>query len=117
MLLLVLEHLCALYDIQSGSITIGCDNKGVLHHVHHPSTYVLYLFKHADLIQAIHSIQRHCPVHLAFQYVAGHQDEFVQFEDLPPLAQLNMQANIMAKQALVLLGERDSPLSYHHYWA
>ena len=77
MLLLALEHICTLHQIQLSSITIGCDNKGVLHHAHHPSTNIPCVFKHADLIQAVHALQQQCPVHLAFQYVVGHQEDFV----------------------------------------
>ncbi len=36
--------------------------------------------------------------------MARHQDELTHFEDLPLLAQLNIQVDYMAKQALHILG-------------
>jgi len=50
-----------------------------------------------------------CPLQLSFQYVAGHQDDLTRFEDLSPLAQLNVQADLMAKQALYVLGTNNNP--------
>jgi len=38
----------------------------------------------------------------------GHQDAFTCIEDLPPLAQLNVQADHMAKQALHVLGNNNT---------
>jgi len=49
-----------------------------------------------------------CPLSLSFQYVAGHQDEFSRFDDLPLLAQLNVQADSLAKQALHILGSQQA---------
>ncbi len=108
-LLLAINHICSLHHLTSGRATIGCDNKGVLHHVHFPPRYVPCAVKHADLVRAIHSALRHCPLQLSFQYVAGHQDDLTRFEDLPPLAQLNVQADLMAKQALYVLGSNNNP--------
>ena len=41
--------------------------------------------------------------------MAGHQDELTLIEDLPLLAQLNVQVDLMAKQALHIFGEQGSP--------
>jgi len=108
-LLLAINHICSIHHVQSGQVIIGCDNQGVLHHTHSPSAYVPSTIKHADLVCAIHATLHLCPLHLTFQYVAGHQDDFCHFEDLPTLAQLNVQADHMAKQALHVLGEQSSP--------
>ncbi len=82
----------------------------MLHHVRCPPLYIPWCaVKHADLVQVILTTQCLCPIQLEFQYVTGHQDEFTHFEDLPPLAQLNVQANHMAKQALHVLGSTNTP--------
>jgi len=98
-LLLALVCLCSQHDIHMGHITIGCNNKGVLSLVQHPWPYVSCLLKHHNLLQAILNTCHLCPLTLSFQYVAGHQDDFSCFDDLPLLAQLNIQANSLAKQA------------------
>jgi len=108
-LLLVINHVCSTYQLTTGKVLIGCDNQGVLHHVRCPPLYVPCVVKHADLVRAILNTQCSCPIQLEFQYVAGHQDEFTCFEDLPPLAQLNVQADHMAKQALHVLGNNNNP--------
>jgi len=84
---------------------IGCNNQGVLHQVLHCTPYVPGASKHADLLRAIHHALWQCMVSLSFRYVAGHQADFLHFEDLLPLTQLNMQADLMTKQALQLLGQ------------
>jgi len=61
-----------------------------------------------DLLRAIHEEKHHCPLHLFFKYVASHQDDLLQFEDLSPLAQLNVQADFMAKQVLHILGQQQT---------
>jgi len=117
-LLLAINHICSLHRLTSGRATIGCDNKeGVLHHVHFPSQYVPCAVKHVDLVRAIHMALHQCPLQLSFQYVAGHQDDLTCFEDLSPLAQLNVQADLMAKQALYVLGTNNNPHALPRYLA
>jgi len=62
-----------------------------------------------NLLWAITTLCRTCPIQLEFHYVAGHQDIFSCFEDLPLLAQLNVQADFMAKQVLQILGSQNAP--------
>jgi len=52
---------------------------------------------------------RQCPLHLSFKYMAGHQDKLTCFEDIPLLAQLNVQADLLTKQALHILGSHSAP--------
>jgi len=108
-LLLALVSLCIQHDISTGHITIGCDNKGVISLLHRPRSYISGSSKHQDLLWAIIHTRCLCPISLSFQYVAGHQDELSRFEDLPLLAQLNVQADSLAKQALHLLGAQHAP--------
>jgi len=108
-LLLAIQHICRTHHLTSGSLVIGCDNQGVLHHVQHLRPYIPSLFKHADLLRAITTLCRQCPLVLSFQYVAGHQDELSRFDDLPLLAKLNVQADSLAKQALHVLGSQSAP--------
>jgi len=110
-LLLALTHICSTHGLSAGHVSIGCDNKGVLSLVQRPKAYVSCSSKHHDLLRAIVNTRRSCPLSLSFHYVAGHQDDLARFEDLPLLAQLNVQADSLAKQALHILGNQQaSPL-------
>jgi len=100
-LLLVINHICSFHCLTTSQVTISCNN----HHVCFPSWYIPCAVKHADLVCAIHPALHQCPL----QYVVGHQDELTHFEDLSPLAQLNVQADHMAKQALHVLGTNNTP--------
>jgi len=75
----------------------------------HPRPYVPCLYKHADLLWAIFGLLQQCPITFSFCYIAGHQDDFTQFKDLPLLAQLNIQVDTLAKQALQVLGHQATP--------
>ncbi len=109
-LLLAINHLAKLQGLSLGHLTIGCDNQGVISQVLHRTPYIPGASKHTDLICTIHHAIQHCPIPLLFQYAAGHQDDFIHYDDLSPLAQLNVQANSMAKQALHILGHQHAPL-------
>jgi len=95
-------------------MVIGCDNQGVIDQMQHHRPYIPCLVKHADLLWAILNLRRQCPIHLSFLYVAGHQDDLMRFEDLPLLAQLNVQADSLAKQALHILGSQRAPPLFSH---
>jgi len=110
-LLLAITHLCSNRNLTAGQITIGCDNKGVIQLVQCSWSYIPCSQNHADLLWAIHLACKWCSVSLRFQYVAGHQDNLMRFDDLPLLAQLNIQADSMAKQALHVLVAQGAPLS------
>jgi len=109
-LITAIRHICMTHQIMSGLIAIGCNNKGVIYQMHHPRPYVPCLYKHVDLLWAIFGLLWQCPIKFSFCYVAGHQDDFTRFDDLPLLAQLNVQANTLAKQALQVLGHQATPL-------
>jgi len=102
-LLLAINNLCSSFNLTSSQITISCDNKGVNQLAQCCWSYIPCLQKHADLLWAILSTCNLCPMSLQFQYVAGHQDNLTWFKYLPLLAQLNIQVDSMAKQALHVL--------------
>jgi len=108
-LLLALIHICSQYDIHSGHITISCDNKGVLSFIQCQHPYVSCSHKHHDLLHAIQNTRCSCPLSLSFQYITSHQDDLFRFEDLLLLAQLNVQADSLTKQALHILGAQQAP--------
>jgi len=99
-LLVALETFCTHYRIESGGITIGCDNQGALSQAQRFQEHVPCAVAHADLIRAITAIRLRMHISLTFVYVPGHQDALSRVEDLSPLARLNVWADTMAKQEL-----------------
>jgi len=114
-LILAINHICSLHQLALGSLLVSCNNQGMIHHLQQHLSYIPGSTKHADLVRAIHTAHQACLVCLQFQYIAGHQDNFFQFGDLPS-AQLNVQANLMAKQALHSLGFAHTSLCYLPFW-
>ncbi len=49
-LILAINHICSLHQIALGSLLIGCDNQGVIHHLQQHPSYVSSSTKHADLV-------------------------------------------------------------------
>jgi len=99
-LLVALEYFCNERQILSGGITIGCDNQGALSQAQHFQEHVPCAAAHADIIRAITSLCMRSHIHLSFVYVPGHQDALSHLEDLPPMAQMNVWADSLAKKEL-----------------
>jgi len=110
----MLSLLMAINHLTTGSLLIGCNNKGVLCQVWQWISYVPSATKHADLLHAIHHAKWQCPLCLSFQYMAEHQDDFLWFDDLPLLAQLNVQADLMAKHFTSWVNKQHLPY-YNHF--
>jgi len=99
-LLVALETFCIQYQITSGGITIGCDNKGALSQAQWFHKHVPCAVAHADIIRTITAIRLRIHISLTFVYIPGHQDALSRIEDLSPLAHLNIWADTMAKHKL-----------------
>ncbi len=99
-ILVALNHFCSQRQIFSGGLTIGCDNQGALSQAQHFHEHVPCASAHADIIRAITNLHQQSRIHLSFVYVPGHQDALAQLEDLPPLAQMNVWADSLAKKEL-----------------
>jgi len=99
-LLVALEYFCNERQIFAGGITIGCDNQGALSQAQHFQEHVPCATAHADIIRAITSLRMRSRIHLSFVYVPGHQDALSRLEDLPPMAQMNVWADSLAKKEL-----------------
>jgi len=80
-----------------------------LHQAQAFNEYVPCSTPHADLIRAINTLHQRSPLDISFIYVPGHQDAFSQFEDLSPLARLNVWADRLAKQELYRVASLPDP--------
>lgn len=111
------NSICQKYNITEGSITCGCDGKSALEAL--VSTQVLSLHeegkKHLDIKQfdVIHSIQsllKASPLTWKFGHVYGHQDKFVEEENLDIWAQINILSDSIAKGFLFDTKNSNSPI-------
>jgi len=101
-MLLAVSSVCQAFSLPSGMLTLGCDNLGILSQLRYPKEIISCSSKHADLLQACHSLLHSLPVQVTFVHVRGHQDSLIPFAALDRLAQLNSMANDLAKQHLLL---------------
>ena len=97
--LLTVKVLCDKYNVNSGQITIGCDNLGALDKGLREQFFPSVQHKHHDLIWAIHSLRHEMTIDLCFKHVEGHQDKKSELP-LDRWAQLNLLADAEAKRHL-----------------
>jgi hypothetical protein len=92
--------ICQHHKVQSGKVTLCCDNKKALWLSSICSTQVPLRTEHTDLIQAIFKIVLELPIEVVFKDVMGHQDKHVLYKDLNCPSQLNVQLGLEAKRYL-----------------
>jgi hypothetical protein len=105
-MMLGLFAFCTFYKISEGHVRLGCDNSNSVRHGKGDWCKVPLSIAHADLIRAIRVIKHKLSITVDFEHVYGHQDDLLAFEDLPRLAQLNVQMDSNAKRRLIQLYEQ-----------
>ena len=97
-----INHLCNKHDIKHGSIELGCDGEGAIKIMEQNNKIIKSNRKHFDLIQAIQNAKDKSPLQWKFRHIKGHQDEVKEYTDLNRWEQLNVQADIIAKERMYL---------------
>ena len=92
----IIEHLVEAFDIETGSITLGCDCESALKAVFEYE-YITPSQSCFDLLQIIRGKIDKCPIKILPKHIYGHQDDFVSFEYLPTWAKLNVTMDSCAK--------------------
>jgi hypothetical protein len=97
-ILCVVEELCALHKVESGSFTIGCDNETCLWTAINKIGTLSPRSKSFDLLSAIrHKISK-LPVTVRSHWVEGHQDNYSRDPSrLDIWARLNIEMDSLAK--------------------
>jgi hypothetical protein len=108
-ILFAISGVCTFYKLTDGAITIGCDNKGGIIRSNGDWLKINQNTRHADLIRAIRRLKASLPIQVTFVHVGGHQDNTTAFQDLPRLAQLNIEMDLKAKARLQSLILNSSP--------
>ena len=118
-----LENICIDQHIQSGTITLHCDNKSALKVIAYWQLQkVNPQRQNADLISACIKLRDSLPISIVCRHMKAHQDSTIRVQDLEPAAQWNVcvdkQAKLLAE--LVIKGhynhivESSHPLSFPH---
>jgi hypothetical protein len=120
-ILLGIAAVCNFYHITEGMVTIGCDNLAGVNRSTGDWLKVNQSTKHVDLIRAIRRLKDSMSVKICFVHVDGHQDNTTAIQDLPRLAQLNVEMDLQAKARLrSLIAASASPLPkapiYYEGW-
>ena len=98
--ILTINHTCKRHKISQGSIEIGCDGEGALKAITYNHKIVKTNRKHYDLIQAVNEAIETSPITWTFRHVRGHQDDIREYHDLNRWEQLNVKADILAKERM-----------------
>ena len=97
-ILCVVEELCSLHNIESGSFTIGCDNETCLWMAINKCGTLSPRSKSFDLLSAIRFKIRSLPVTVRSHWVEGHQDNYSRDPSRLDLwARLNIEMDSLAK--------------------
>jgi hypothetical protein len=100
-MLLGLLAFCTYHHITDGSVTLGCDNLSCVRHGQYDWRKVPLSIAHVDLVRAIRVIKSKLPIKVHFEHIYGHQDDYLSFDNLPRLAQLNVEMDQIAKDQLM----------------
>ena len=114
---LLLKVLCEVHKVQSGNVTIACDNETAIK-VFDPDFIPSTKHKNFDLVSATHSLLQECPFQWEGKHVKGHQDCHISYCNLSRLSKLNVQMDLVAKsywQHLVTSSPTDAiPMPVSH---
>ena len=69
-----LWRLCKFHDIQTGTITIACDNKAGLENSFNYNDRSAVTRSSHDILWAIQDLRQNFPIKIKYQHVKGHQD-------------------------------------------
>ncbi len=89
--------LCDFFQIESGTVTFGCDGLSALNQAFATYTPPSVSCPSYDLIMAIHQMRKATPVSWKPSHVEGHQDDHTPFDSLDRMSQLNVEADHLAK--------------------
>ncbi len=99
-ILTMLTVICSTHNIQSGAITIACDNTSALQNSldnYKPPRLTKAEF---DLLYAIKKKLSDLPISYHLQHVKGHQDRHTSVDKLDRLSVLNIEMDSLAKSVL-----------------
>ena len=113
-----IEELKTQYKIQNGKITITCDGESALDVIRYKTKdKVTPRHEHCDIIGSIVKLRDIVAIDIECKHVEGHQDDYVEFDDLDRLSQLDVMMDNEAKlfmDDLETTGIPDRIIEYRH---
>ena len=95
--LLTLYIITRVYSVNSGRVTLGCDNEQARRFARYLNPNISWKVKHADIINGIRRLVSFLSCHVHIMDVDSHQDEKVPFHLLSPFEKLNCRADTITK--------------------
>jgi hypothetical protein len=99
-ILAITNHLCNYYNINEGSIEIGCDGLSALQSAFDHGLYLSSDIPDYDLIGAIYHMRKSSKISWSYRHVKGQQDDVT--SDLDVWAQQNVRMDAAAKQHIAI---------------
>ena len=95
------NYICTRFDIHQGNVALYCNNEGSINSLQVQHTFIKNSRKNFDMFQSIHAALQHSPVQWSFNHITEHQDDGFAFEELSRVQQLNVLADIKAKEITI----------------
>jgi hypothetical protein len=95
-ILLMVSKLCHYYNINQGTIELGCDGKSALEKALSYNTINIE-DSNFDLLSAICKLRSSSPITWTLRHIKGHQDDSKPMPDLDRWARLNVEMDTRAK--------------------
>ncbi len=106
-----INGLCNESRLTQGCIELGCDGEGAVTTMQEILQWnVKSSSKHFDILRSIQHLMRNSPITWKFRHVKGHQDDLLTYEELDRWAQLNVEADALAKDRMTEALLRVDPL-------
>lgn len=94
------NDICRRFNVTTGTIEMGCDGEGAVKAAKVRFETIKTSRKHFDIIASINTAIKASPISWSFYHIDGHQDDEMNYCDLPRPAQLNCIADRLAKDKL-----------------
>ena len=95
-----INQACKRFNINEGKVLVGCDGKGAIDALQYEHDIIKSSRQHYDLISSITNIMNESNITWERQHVKGHQDDLFEYHQLSRLEQLNVAADLIAKERL-----------------
>ena len=96
-----INYICERFDIQQGNVALYCDNERSVKALNANHGIIKNSRKNFDMFQSIHMAIQHSTVQWSFHHIRGHQDDELDFNQLSRPQQLNVLADLKAKEAVL----------------
>ena len=95
-----------LHKVSTGSFSVRCDNEKSLYLLSLLNLKVPSKLQHSDILCSIWVVRNSLPLSISFMHITAHQDDAIMYYSLDSMSQLNVDCELLAKSALVMLTKK-----------